>query len=50
MGGHSKDYEGIEGKAENYKKRSKNNKNYIVEHNLLGFPHAFQVICYPTYT
>ena len=35
---------GLKGKAENNKKRLKNNKNYIVKYNFLGFdPHAFQL-------
>lgn len=33
-------------KADNNKKRSKNNKNYISKYNLPEFPHAFQVISY----
>ena len=37
-------HRGLKGKADNYKKRSKNNKNYIVKYNLSVFSHAFQVI------
>ncbi|XP_038889303.1 uncharacterized protein LOC120079213 [Benincasa hispida] len=33
---------GLSGKSENYKKRSKINKNYIVKYNLSRFPRAFQ--------
>lgn len=35
---------GLDGKAKNYKKRFKNNKDYIIKYNILGFLYPFQVI------